>query len=180
MASAVSTESRINQTVLRLIKDDITDLDIDAFVFYAQNDLVLGSGFGNAIAVRGGPTIQKELNALAPVETGESVISDAGNLKAKFIIHAVGPKFQEEGTEVKLRATMLSALRRADEKQIPHVAFPAMGAGYYGIPPAVCARVMLEALAHHLQGQTGIQEVVICVLDTPQYNAFAAAIAALG
>jgi len=179
MAEAVSDGTRIHRTTVRLIRDDITDLDIDAFVFYAQNDLVLGSGFGNAITVRGGPNIQKELDELAPVEAGEAVVSDAGGLKAKDIIHAVGPKFQEEDTEGKLHTTMLNALKRAEEKGIERIAFPAMGAGYYGIPPGTCATVMLAALKDYLGSETGINEVVICVFDTPQYDAFQNALAAL-
>lgn len=180
MAEAVADGIRINRSVVRLARDDITDLEIDAFVFYAQPDLVLGAGFGNAISVRGGPTIQKELEELGPVATGEAVISAAGNLKASVIIHAVGPKFQEEDTEAKLRTTMLNSLKRAEEKGIERVAFPAMGAGYYGIPPDLCARVMLDVIKSHLGSETGIKEVVICVLDTPQYEAFEARMAALG
>ena len=80
MAEAVPLKIQINRTVVRLIKDDITDLDVDAFVFYAQPDLQLGAGFGNAISVRGGPTIQKELENLGPVATGEAVVSEGGNL----------------------------------------------------------------------------------------------------
>jgi len=179
MAEAVSEGTRINQTAVRLIRDDITDLDIDAFVFYAQNDLVLGSGFGNAITVRGGPNVQKELDELAPVETGEAVVSDAGGLKAKYVIHAVGPKFQEADTETKLHATMLNALKRADENGVEQLAFPAMGAGYYGILPGTCAKVMIDALRDYLRAETGIREVIICVFDTPQYDAFKSALAAL-
>jgi O-acetyl-ADP-ribose deacetylase (regulator of RNase III) len=167
---------QINQSVVRLIKDDVTDLDVDAFVFYAQSDLVLGTGFGGAIGVRGGPAIQKELTELAPVGIGEAVVSDAGKLKAKHVIHAVGPKFQEEDTEGKLRTTVLNSLRRAEDVGVERLAFPAMGAGYYGIPSDLCARVMLEVIKNHLEGETGIKEVIICVLDTGQKNAFEAQI----
>ncbi|MGD2216688.1 MAG: macro domain-containing protein [Gemmatimonadales bacterium] len=172
MTKAVAEGLQVKQSVIRLVKDDITDLDVDAFVFYAQPDLVLGSGFGGAIAVRGGPSVQKELEKLAPVATGEAVISAAGKLKADYIIHAVGPRFQEEDTEAKLRTTVLNSLKRVEETRVERVAFPAMGAGYYGIPPHLCARVMLELIRSHLEGDACIKEVVICVLDTPQYNAF--------
>jgi len=174
MPTTLSDTQQINNCQVRLLKDDITDLDIDAFVFYAQEDLALGSGFGTAISVRGGPTVQKELEELAPVATGEAVVSAAGNLKAEFIIHAVGPKFQEEDTEGKLRTTVRSSLLRAEEKGIKRIAFPAMGAGYYGIAPDVSARTMVEVLREHLSGETGIEEVVLCVLDTRQYDSFQA------
>ena len=112
--------------------------------------------------------------------TGEAVVSAAGNLKANFIIHAVGPRFQEEDTEGKLRMTVLNSLARADEKGAERIALPAMGAGYYGIPADLCARVMLEAITGYLKGETGIRELIICVLDTPQYQAFHARMASIG
>ncbi|MHC4696272.1 MAG: macro domain-containing protein [Planctomycetota bacterium] len=172
MPEAVAEGTRINRSVVRLEKTDITDIEVDAFVFYAQPDLILGAGFGTAISVRGGPTVQKELEDLAPVAACEAVVSAAGNLKADYIIHAVGPGFQEENIEGKLRTTMLNVLKRAEEKGVERIAFPAMGAGYYGIVPDVCARVMLEVIKEHLGGDTSIKELVIGVLDTPQYDAF--------
>ena len=180
MPQAVSEGIQINRSVVQLVKGDVTDIEVDAFVFYAQPDLALGSGFGTSISVRGGPTIQKELEELGPVATGEAVVSAAGKLKAQYIVHAVGPRFQEEDTEAKLRTTMRNSLKRADEKGIERIAFPAMGAGYYGIAPDLCARVMLDVIKSHLGGETGIKEVVICVLDTRQYESFQPRLAALG
>jgi O-acetyl-ADP-ribose deacetylase (regulator of RNase III) len=179
MPEAVLEGTRINHSVVRVIKGDITDLEVDAFVYYAQPDLALGSGFGGAISMRGGASIQKELDELAPVGTGEAVVSEAGKLKANYIIHAVGPRFQEEETEAKMRMTVESSLRCAEEKAVERLAFPAMGAGYYGVPPDLSAKVMLDVLKNHLNGNSSLKEVVICVLDTPQYESFEAALAAL-
>ncbi len=176
---AASEQVKINQSSVRLVRDDITELDVDAFVFYAQEDLALGTGFGTAISVRGGPAVQKELEELGPLETCQAVVSEAGKLKAKFIVHAVGPRFQEEDIEGKLRTTMRNSLKLAEDKGVQRIAFPAMGAGYYGVPRDLCARVMLEEIKSHLAGTTGIQEVVICVLDTPQYDAFRAQLASV-
>ena len=169
----------VNRSSVRLIRGDVTDIEVDAFVFYALEDLTVGAGFGTAISVRGGPGIAKELEELAPIAVGEAVVTAAGNMKAQYIIHAVGPKFQEENTEGKLRTTVLSALKRAEEKGVQRIAFPAMGAGYYGIAPEVSARVMLQAIKDHLEGSTGIKELIICVLDTPQHNAFQAQLMSL-
>jgi O-acetyl-ADP-ribose deacetylase (regulator of RNase III) len=180
MPEAVSDDTRVNRTSLRLVKADLTDLDVDAFVFYARSDLALGSGYGTAISVRGGPTIQQELEQLAPVAAGESVVTAAGKLKARHIIHAVGPRFQEEDMEGKLRTTMRNTLARAEEQDIDRLAFPAMGAGYYGIAPELCARVMVEEVKRHVEGETGLEEVIICVLDSRQYTAFQDALATLG
>ncbi len=169
----------VNDSVVRLVRGDITELEVDAFVFYAREDLALGSGFGGMITVRGGPSVQKELDELAPVAPLQAVVSGAGNLPAEHIIHAVGPRFQEAGMEEKLLQTMQNTLSAAQERGVESLAFPAMGAGYYGIPNDVSARVMLAALRRHLGGYTRLKEVVICVLDTPQFKAFESALAAL-
>ncbi|MGD2120448.1 MAG: macro domain-containing protein [Gemmatimonadota bacterium] len=180
MEAAVVSEPRVkfDNTIVHLIKGDITELEVDAFVFYAQADLALGSGFGGMIAVRGGASVQKELDELGPVPHLEAVVSGAGKLKAEYLIHAVGPKFREDDTPSKLRTTMENVLSKAEEKGIKTLAFPAMGAGYYGVPSAVSAEVMLSALGSHLTGKTGLKEVIICVLDTPQFKAFEAAMEA--
>lgn len=131
------------------------------------------------IAVRGGASIQKELDEMDPVDDLEAVVSAAGNLKAEHIIHAVGPRFREDDIEPKLLTTMKNCLLRAEERGMKTLAFPAMGAGYYGVPAPVSAKVMLTALQNHLRGETTLEEVTICVLDAPQFKAFEAAMSAL-
>jgi O-acetyl-ADP-ribose deacetylase (regulator of RNase III) len=139
----------------------------------------LGSGFGNAISVRGGPSIKKELDELAPVQTGDVVLSAAGNLKAKHILHAVGPRFNEPDTEGKLRTTVVNCLKAADEKGLKRIALPPMGTGFYAVPLDLCARVMLETIKSYLEGQTGIEEVIICVVDQRELAPFEAQLAPL-
>jgi O-acetyl-ADP-ribose deacetylase (regulator of RNase III) len=177
MEAAVASDPRVtmNKTVVSLSREDITELEVDAFVFYAQADLALGSGYGGMIAVRGGASIQKELEEMAPAADLQAVVSGAGKLNAEHIIHAVGPRFREDDIEAKLLTTMENCLAVAEEKGIKTLAFPAMGAGYYGIPAPVSAKVMLDALKSHLSGETGLEEVTICVLDSPQFKAFEAA-----
>jgi O-acetyl-ADP-ribose deacetylase (regulator of RNase III) len=179
MPELASDAVKINKTDLRVIKGDITDLEVDAFVFYAREDLVLGSGFGTAISVRGGPTVEEECKKLAPVAVGEAVVTEAGKMKAGHIIHAVGPKFQEADTEGKLRKTVRSALEKANEKGIKRVAFPAMGAGFFGVPLHLCATVMLETIKEVLGGETGITEVIICLVDTEWVGVFQSRLAEL-
>ncbi len=123
----MATEKTINLTKISLVRDDITLIDVDAFVFYARPDLQLGTGIGNAIAVRGGPKIQEELDKLEKPTVGQALASQAGKLKAKNIIHAVGPAFQEDDTEGKLRTTAQNALKTAEELGVEKLALPAMG-----------------------------------------------------
>jgi O-acetyl-ADP-ribose deacetylase (regulator of RNase III) len=170
----MTEEKKINKSVLRVVKGDITDTEVEAFVYYATSNLQLGSGFGNAIAVRGGPSIQKELEGLGPVETGESVISDAGKLKSKYIVHAVGPKFQEEEIEAKLKTTILNALKRAEEKGIEQIAFPPMGVGFYGVPIPKSAEITLGTIKEYLEGDTKLQEVIVVANDSREYKPFEA------
>ncbi len=89
----MADELKVNQSLISLMKGDIVGLDVDAIVYYAQPDLVLGSGFGGAIATKGGPKVQEELKKMGPVKTTEVAVTSGGNLKARYIVHAVGPRF---------------------------------------------------------------------------------------
>lgn len=180
MEAAVMSDPQVDigNCRVRLVRGDITELEVDAFVFYAEPTLALGSGFGGMIHMRGGGAIQKELDELAPVPPLEAVLSSGGRLAAEHIIHAVGPRFREDDIDRKLNATMENCLLRSQEKGMKTLAFPAMGAGYYGIPAAVSAKVMLDALKSFLGQNPGLEEVTICVLDSPQFKAFEAAFAA--
>jgi O-acetyl-ADP-ribose deacetylase (regulator of RNase III) len=163
---------KVNRSTIRLAKGDITDLEIESFVYYANHDLSLGSGFGNAISMRGGPSIQKELKEHGPLATTEVLVSKAGDMKATYIIHAVGPRFQEEDLEKKLRDTILNALGEADSKGIKNIAFPPMGSGFYGVPLTLSAEIMFETILEYLSGDTHIEEIVICLLDNREYKPF--------
>lgn len=165
-------DKKINNSMFRLERGDITDMEVEAFVFYAQSDLKLGSGFGNAIAMRGGLSISKELEQIGSIEVGEAVVTVAGKLKAQYIVHSNGPKFQEDDTESKLKETILNSLKAAEEKGIKQIAFPAMGAGFYGIPLPVCADIMIDTIQGYLEGKTNLNEVIICLLDNREFKPF--------
>ena len=92
----VMVERKIGDKALRLVRGDITEMEVDAFVFDVTEDLKLGSGFGGAIQQRGGIAIQKQMSEHGSCPTGEAVVTEAGLRKASWIIHANGPKFSEE------------------------------------------------------------------------------------
>jgi O-acetyl-ADP-ribose deacetylase (regulator of RNase III) len=167
-------EKTVKQSVLRCVKGDITQMEVEAFVFYARPDLKLGTGFGNAIAMRGGPGIQQELDQLGRAETGEVVVTGAGRMKAKNILHAVGPRFQEPRLEEKLQTTIQNALRVADQKGIRQIAFPPMGAGFWGVPLDASVAITVDTIQEYLQNETQIREVVLCANDNREYRAFQA------
>ena len=169
-------EKKIGNKVLRLVRGDITDMEIGAFVFDITDDVKLGSGFGGAIQQRGGIVIQKELDEIGSCPTGEAVVTEAGILKADWIIHANGPKFREEDEEGKLRKTVQSALARAEEKGVKRLAFPPMGTGLYQVPLDLCTRVMVETISQHLANGSTLDEVVIVAPDNREFNPFKAKI----
>jgi O-acetyl-ADP-ribose deacetylase (regulator of RNase III) len=164
-------ERRIGNKVIRLVRGDITDLEVEAFAFDITSDCQLGSGYGGAIAQRGGKAIQEELNAVGELPTGEAVVTGAGKMKASYIIHTNGPKFREPATAEKLTRATKSVLHRADEKGITELALPPIGTGLYQVPLATCASVMVDAVAEHLQnGPTSLEVVSFVALDSREYQ----------
>jgi len=169
-------ERQVGDKKLRLVSGDITEMEVDAFVFDITEDVKLGSGFGAAIQQRGGIVIQKQLDEIGSCPTGEAVVTEAGILKADWIIHANGPKFREEDEEAKLRKTVGSALARAEEKGVKALAFPPIGTGLYQVPMDLCARVMVETISKHLANGASVQEVLIVAKDPREYGPFQAQI----
>ncbi len=165
---------------LGLVKTDITSLEVDAFVYYARPDLQLGSGFGTAISMRGGPAVQQELKGLGPLAVGEAVLTSGGGMKARHIIHAVGPRFQEDRLEEKLRATLRRVLQLATARHLEHIALPAMGVGFYGVPLDLCAPVMASEIRSYLASTALPRRVTISVIDSREYKAFAASLGLAG
>ena len=172
MPEAVSEARQIKESTIRIVRGDITDLEIDAFVFYAREDLEIGSGYGTAIQSRGGASIKKELEEIGSIKMGEAVITGAGNMNVAHIIHACGPKFQEADLERKLRECMESSLRVANKAGLKTIAYPPMGAGFYGVPLDLSANVMFDCFKSFLRNETSLEEVIICVIDYRDYVPF--------
>lgn len=169
-------ERKVGAKRLRLIGGDITEVEAEAFVFDITEDVKLGSGFGAAIQQRGGIVIQKQLDEIGSCPTGEAVVTEAGILKANWIIHANGPKFREENEEAKLQQTVRSALARAEEKGVKTLAFPPIGTGIYQVPMDLCARVMVETITQHLSNGAALDEVMIVARDPREFGPFKAQI----
>lgn len=164
------TEKRIGNRSIRLVRGDITDLEVEAFVYDITEDAQIGTGYGGAISQRGGPTVQKELDAIGSCPTGEAIVTSAGNMKAKHIIHVNGPKFHEPDTEDKLRRATRAALQRADEAGVTQLAFPPVGTGLYQVPLDLCARVMVDTVEEHLRGDSNLEDVLFVALDTREFE----------
>jgi O-acetyl-ADP-ribose deacetylase (regulator of RNase III) len=149
-----------------LQQGDITDMDVDAIVNAANNDLQLGAGVAGAILRTGGPEIQKECDAIGSIPVGYSAITGAGKLKARYVIHAASMSLSGERTTAKsLRTSTAHALRLAAERSLRTIAFPAVGTGVSGFPPQECAEVMLQESAQHLRGETSLDKIYFVLFD---------------
>jgi len=163
---------KIGKTSLELVRGDITDMDCDAIVNAANTDLVLGGGVAGAIRRKGGPTIQEECSKIGRIKVGEAVATTGGNLKAKYVIHAVGPRFGEGDEDRKLASATLNSLKLADRHCLRSIAFPAISTGVFGFPVDRCASVMLSTLISYLHDKTGIERVVFCLYDPDTFEVF--------
>lgn len=167
-------QRRFGTATVELVRGDITQLDVEAFVYDITEDGKLGTGLGSAIQQRGGVAIQKQLDAIGGVATGDAVVTEAGLLPADWIIHANGPKFREEHEDLKLQRATSSALARAEEKGIRRLAIPPIGTGIYQVPLDLCARVMVETIANHLSNGSKIEKVLLVAPDPREFEPFRA------
>lgn len=163
----------IGNHVLELLDGDITEMETDAIVNAANAQLFLGGGVAGAIKRKGGPRIQAECNEIGGTFVGGAVITTGGDLKAKHVIHAVGPRMGEGNEDEKLRNATLNSLKVADENNLKSISFPAISAGIFGFPIERCARIMLETTINYLKGSTGIEKVVFCLFGRDSYEVFA-------
>jgi len=163
---------KINKTILEIIECNIIDQSTDAIVNAANTELQLGGGVAGAIRRRGGPKIQEECNKLGRIRVGEAVITTGGNLAAKYVIHAVGPKYGDDHEDEKLKDATLNSLKLADKNRLKSIAFPAISTGIFGFPKDRCAIIMLSTSIAYLEGPTGLEKVVFCLFNRDTQNIF--------
>ena len=163
----------VEKSVLELIDGDITEMQTDSIVNAANAQLVLGGGVAGAIRRKGGPKIQEECNKKGPTFVGGAVMTTGGNLKAKYVIHAVGPRMGEGNEDEKLRNATLNSLKLADENNLKSISFPAISAGIFGFPIVRCAEIMLKTSIKYLKSKTGLEKVVFCLYGRDSYEVFA-------
>jgi O-acetyl-ADP-ribose deacetylase (regulator of RNase III) len=165
-------EVKINKTILELVVGDITDLDTDAIVNAANTGLQLGGGVAGAIRRRGGSKIQEECNKIGGTHVGGAVITSGGNLKAKKVIHAVGPRHGDEHEDEKLKNATLNSLILADKNNLRSIGFPAISTGIFGFPKDQCATIMLSTTIAYLEGPTKLEKVVYCLYNQDTFEIF--------
>jgi O-acetyl-ADP-ribose deacetylase (regulator of RNase III) len=150
---------------IEIRQGDLTEMDCDAIVNAANNDLKLGGGVAGAIRRKGGPQIQAECDEIGTIPVGGAAITSGGNLKCRYVIHAASMQLGGCTSAQDLRSSTAHALRIAAQKGLKTIAFPAVGTGIAGFPLRECAEIMLREVARHLEGQTSLEKVYFVLFD---------------
>ncbi len=164
---------KINQTEIKIIQGDITDLKVDAIVNAANNKLVMGGGVAGAIRKKGGASIEAEAVKKGPIAIGEAIATGAGKLPAKYVIHAATMDMSFKTDEIKIRDSSRNALKLAEELKLSSIAFPALGCGTGGFPLLAAAKIMAQETFRHLHNRkTCLKEIIFCLYDQAAFNIF--------
>ncbi|MGH9793952.1 MAG: macro domain-containing protein [Candidatus Acidiferrales bacterium] len=159
---------------VELKQGDLTEMDCDAIVNAANNDLKLGGGVAGAIRRKGGEQIQRECDAIGSIPVGGAAITSGGNLKARWVIHAASMQLGGTTTAKALRRSTAHALRIAAERGLKSIAFPAVGTGIAGFPMKECAEIMLREVVEHLRSASTLEKVSFVLFDKASLDVFEA------
>ncbi len=161
-----------DKKTIRLYLGDITALSVDAIVNSANADLWMGSGVAHAIVEAGGKAIETEARKQAPCRIGQVVITSAGSLKAKYVLHAVvmGPDSLTD--QSKIRTAAEAAIKKADSLSVKTLAFPALGVGVGLFSPEMVAKILTEAARKGLSQTRSLQTIVFALMTEEIYRAF--------
>ena len=173
----------VSQAKLSIVKGDITQQATDAIVNAANSGLMGGGGVDGAIHRAGGPAILEECKQIVSrqgrLPTGKAVLTTGGNLKAKYVIHTVGPVWHGggKGEAELLESAYRESLKLAAENHLTSVSFPSISTGAYGYPVEKASRVALGAVISFLRENiTSIKEVVFVLFDSPTFDAYSSAL----
>lgn len=174
-------EVKAGDAVLSLVRGDITDEAVDAIVNAANKRLAGGGGVDGAIHGAGGRQIMKECRRIGGCPTGSAVLTAGGRLKARYVIHAVGPVYKDgrHGEEELLRGAYATSLELAAEKGLESIAFPSISTGAYGYPIDKAARIALTTVIDFLKENKGIELVRFCLFSDRDLDVYSDTLAKL-
>ena len=163
-----------HQSVLEVVQGDITQQDTEAIGNAANSRLAGGGGVDGAIHRAGGPTIMDELRArYTGCPTGSAVITGGGNLKAKYVLHAVGPIYSGSPKDAQLLSSAYrTCLEQCTKHQISSIAFPSISTGVYGYPVEEASRVALKTVEDYLKDHPEIKLVRFVLFDSKTYTIY--------
>jgi len=172
----------INGAVLSLKKGDITRETVDAIANAANSGLRGGGGVDGAIHRAGGPDIMKECRQIGGCPTGSAVITGAGRLSARYVIHGVGPVYRDgkSGEADALRGVYRKSLELAIGNGVKSIAFPSISTGVYGYPIGDAARVALSTVIDFLEENKGLELVRFVLFSDRDLLAYADALREIG
>ncbi|MCX7913059.1 MAG: macro domain-containing protein [Thermodesulfovibrionales bacterium] len=148
---SVIKEYKVHDCIMRLLLGDITERDVDAIVNAANERLQHGAGVAGAIVRKGGKIIQEESDKIGYVPVGNVAITSGGNLKARYVIHAVGPRMGEGDEDRKLKTAVINTLKLASEKGFKSLSMPAISSGIFGFPKDRCAKILIGETKRFLE-----------------------------
>jgi len=167
-------KATIHQSTLEIIQGDITQQDIEAIGNAANSALAGGGGVDGAIHRAGGPLIMSELKAkYKGCPTGSAVITSGGNLKAKYVIHAVGPRYSGTPKDPELLSSAYrKSLELCTQNKISSIAFPSISTGIYGYPVEEASQIALKTVMDYLREHTEIKLVRFVLFDSKTFEVY--------
>jgi O-acetyl-ADP-ribose deacetylase (regulator of RNase III) len=169
-------EIKFNETEIVLVCGDLTKETTDAIVNAANEHLAGGGGVDGAIHTAGGPAIMAECRRIGGCPTGQAVITTAGKLAAKYVIHTVGPVYSggNKGEAVLLQNAYRNSLKLAQEKKLQSISFPAISCGVYGYPAEEAARLAMKICIEFARENTDIKLIRHILFNRKIYDIFSA------
>lgn len=169
-----SVEKKIGNTTVRLVSADLTERDVDAIVNAANSRLQHGGGVAGAIVKKGGRVIQEESDRIGFVPVGGAAMTTGGKLKARYVIHAVGPRMGEGDEDNKLKRAIGSVLALAAAEKLKSISVPAISAGIFGFPKDRCAKILIGETTAFIKNNpaASLDLVEFCIFDEEAYGYF--------
>ena len=164
----------VNRSTLEIVQGDITQEETDAIGNAANSALAGGGGVDGAIHRAGGPSLMAELRKkYEGCPTGSAVITTGGKLRARFVIHAVGPRYSGTFRDAELLASAYrKSLELCSQNKISSVAFPSISTGIYGYPVEEASRIALKTVRDYLKDHSGIKRIRFVLFDSSTYRAY--------
>jgi len=164
----------MESSIIQLVRGDITLLDVDAIVNAANSSLLGGGGVDGAIHRAAGPRLLEECRKLGGCPTGEARITQGYELKARYVVHTVGPVWHggNSGESGKLEACYLQSLRLAVNNRCKSIAFPNISTGVYAYPREEAGSIAVNAVSSFLEQNSSLQKVIFCCYDAENYSIY--------
>lgn len=169
-------EKRLGEVLVKTHMGDITELAVDVIVNAANSDLWMGSGVAGAIKRKGGEEIEREALSMGPIRPGEAVMTTAGKLPSKYVIHCAGMPPGGTATYWKVLASVQAALNIASDHNLRSIAFPAIGAGVGGLGEEKSARAIAEGIIHYAKTPGSVKEITLVGLNKYTCDCFCKAV----